>query len=273
MPHGEETPVDRPTRDTGPFRPPAALEYLGSGTQHHVFASPRWVVKVPRLTGLGLLARLLTPRRLLSHSARDLGGLVVPFLELGPVRFHAPPPASVRPATGSIKNFSARRAIVMPRIAASALLETRLGNADSAETARLLGLLEAHLTELHARGYYMIDFIQKNFVVRDEGVRILDLGLVVPVRWLREPTCRITSSRFTRGLLRDYEALARRKAAAADETGASTLLDASAAFARTMRELRKPTSVKPSSPGRPVEFPRELEAEARTTLMEGHRTP
>jgi hypothetical protein len=174
------------------------LGYVSSGSQSHVFGTARWVLVVKRWSIFRALAAFLSAPRWLEEVREKLHGVVAPFAVIDRFRFRGRLPDQ------EVKNYRGEFAIAKPRFEATQFLNYRI---DHGASEQILGYVEEMiqvLEKLHARGFYMFDFIRKNFVFVGERLYISDPGLIVPLRYLWEPTMRVAAAGFGRGLTQDY---------------------------------------------------------------------
>ncbi len=238
------------------------LEYLGSGTQNHVFGAENWVVAVPHRTVLSMLARLVKPREGLCETLAHLGGLVTPFLLLDRCRF-----LGVLPGSNAPRVFELRCAVVRHRVHSGNFLDARLANAEPARALDYLESMVALLERLHARGFHMLDFITRNFVFVGETLRISDPGLVIPVQELSWHPSRFTALGFGVGLTRDYlRLLAELEQKANDGETRARIRAFGDRFPSRIRALRQRRREIEHAEWRAVDFPESLEKDIRTTI-------
>ncbi len=189
-------------------RRPPVLEHVGTGAQAHVFGGDGWVVKIRRKSVLGFLGRMITRRKWERRIRDELGDLILPFVEVRDVEFYAPEISSGwqsgEAAGGSTVHYRVGRALVMPRVPAEDFFDRRVSGAEPAELVALLGDFLETLRAVRGRGFYMVDFVMKNFVYWKGALRVADPGLVVPEESLWEPTLKIGSWGFAKGLSRDF---------------------------------------------------------------------
>ena len=181
----------------------AVLEPLGRGVQSDVFGTEDWVVKVPRLSFLGVLAKWVSSKRWLGEVRGSLGGLVAPFFILEEIEFRAPKMSG----RGRIGNFKVRTAIARERYAVDSFLDHQLSLVGPAEGLALVESMVVLVERVRARGFFMHDFIMRNFVLVDGRLMIADMGLITPMRAFWEPATRICAWGFLRGLTKDYQRL------------------------------------------------------------------
>ena len=121
---------------------------------------------------------------------------------------------------------------------------------------------------MRARGFYMIDFVMKNFVYWKGSLRVADPGLVVPEESLWEPTIKIGSWGFAKGLSRDYLKFIRD---AQDEARGKVLADLCYLedhFSDEIDKLReRDLSGAAREDGVGQQFPAEIERRARGALQ------
>ena len=174
------------------------LGYVSSGSQSHVFGSARWVLVVKRWSVFRALAAFLSAPRWLEEVREKLHGVVAPFAVIDKFRFRGRLPEQ------KTKVYSGTYAIAKPRFEATQFLNYRIDHGTPELILRYVEEMIQVLEKLHARGFYMFDFIRKNFVFVGERLYISDPGLIVPLRYLWEPTMRVAAAGFGRGLTRDY---------------------------------------------------------------------
>lgn|GEM_PF-2804754 len=197
------------------------LHYLGTGSHSHVFGTGSWAVKIPRRSLLSGLSLFVRQRRWLHQVASQLGGSVFPFCEIENVAFRAP---EVRaswntgtPVPGTERIYHARRATVYAHAPEDAFLDHQFYTHNAEEAVAMLRQMLDRLETLQDAGFYMLDFIMKNFVFHKGEILILDPGLLVPTHLTRwQPTFAITSAQFRRWLLADYDRLLAAKEEAAE---------------------------------------------------------
>ena len=179
------------------------LEAISWGTQCCVYGTDQWVVKVPRFSLLGLLAKWVSRRGWAPEVRGSLGGLAVPFLRLEDVSFEAPKLTG----RGRIVTVRRRSAVARARHDTDTFLDHRLSLAEPAEAFDLVVEMVELVEAVRARGFYMHDFMMKNFVQVDARLMIADTDLIVPVRSLWEPLRRLCAWGYWRGLSKDYQRL------------------------------------------------------------------
>jgi len=179
------------------------LDPVGAGQQGYVFGTETWVVKIRRISLFSVLARWVSRRRWNQEVGDALGGLVAPFLLLEEVEFTAPK------MTGRERliEYQEKWATIMPRYDDVTFLDHRLSLAEPREALALVREMMVLVERVRARGFYMHDFIMKNFVVVEGKLLIADTGLIVPMRSFWEPAMRICAWGLWRGLSKDYQRL------------------------------------------------------------------
>jgi len=244
-----------------------ALEPIGSGEQGFVYGTDRWVLKIGRFSVLALLAKWVTRRRWTLELRDSRGGLVGPFLLLDEVSFVAPKMIG----RGRLVTFRKRHAVARARYDAGAFLDHHLSLAEPAEALALVEEMLGLIGRVRARGFYMHDFVMKNFVLVEGRLMIADTGLVVPVRSFWEPGMRICAWGFWRGLSKDYQRLL---GELLDELGddqgvlRAKIADARASLPERLKRLRlRSRSARCEvEAAQAVEFDADLEKEIRTAL-------
>ena len=241
---------------------PPLLEYLGSGTQSHVFGAEAWVVVVPRTTLLSMLACLVTSRDGVRNTLTHLGGIVAPFFVLDRCRFRGK-----LPGRKEVRPFALRSAVVRRRADRGCFLDARLARATPERALDHLERMVSLLERLRARGYVMLDFIARNFVYVGESLRICDPGLVIQVRELSWHPSRFTALGFGIGLTRDYLRLLAQLERRTDD---SALRERIRCFAETLparlRALRDQRREVDRDEWHAVDFPGELEKDIRALI-------
>ena len=184
------------------------LKHLGTGAQAHVFGQDNWVVKVRRKSVLGFIGRVVSKRKWQERVRDELGDLVLPFMEVEDVEFFAPPVSSGwqsgKAIEGGEQYYQVDRALIMPMADPRDFLDSCVYAASPAELLDLLGDLLTTLKAVRSRGFYMVDFVMKNFVYWKGALRVADPGMVIPEESMWEPTIKIGSWGFAKGLIRDY---------------------------------------------------------------------
>ena len=194
--------VDPP--DGGTPAEDGVLEPVGRGTQGDVFGNDRWVVKVPRLSVFSVLAKWVSSWKWTGEVEASLGGLAAPFLALEDVNFRAP---KMTGRSGKIVEYNEKVAIVRERYFEGDFLDHKLSLAEPAEALELVERMVVLVERVRARGFYMHDFIMKNFAVVDGELMVVDTGLISPLRRFWEPAMRFCAWGFSKGLSKDYQRL------------------------------------------------------------------
>lgn len=242
-----------------------ALEPIGSGEQGLVYGTERWVVKVRRLSVFSFLAKWVSRRGWPLEVRDSLGGLVVPFLLLEDVSFEAPKMSG----RGRLVSFRKKHAVARAHYDEQSFLDHRLSLADPAEALALVEEMVELIERVRERGFYMHDFIMRNFVVVDGRLMVADTGLIVPMRSFWEPGMRICAWGFWRGLSKDYQRLL---GELLDELEEGDPLREKIASFRTalpgrLKRLRnRPTRSQNAEAPQAIEFDPELEKEIRAAL-------
>ena len=242
------------------------LEPVGRGVQGDVFGTQRWVVKIRRFSILGLLARWVSNWRCLVEVKESLGGLAAPFLVLDEVAFRAPKMGG----RGRIVALRRRRAVARERYVVDAFLDHQLSIAEPPRALALVEEMVVLVERVRARGFYMHDFIMRNFVLVDGRLLIADTGLITPMRSFWEPAVRLCARGFSKGLSKDYQRLL---AEVRDEVREDpALCEQITAFTDALPErlgrLRsRSVAGLESEPAAPVSFDPELEKEIRQVLQ------
>ena len=150
------------------------LEHVGQGTQSYVFGTDRWVVTVRKMSLLGSLARLVTRKQWLGEVRDHLGGLAAPFLLLDDVEFRAPK------MTGRYKiiDYRKKMAVARERYETDDFLDHRLSLSDPERALELVEEMVELVERVRARGFYMHDFIMRNFALVDGKLMIVDPGFI-----------------------------------------------------------------------------------------------
>ena len=240
-----------------PGRDDNVLEPVGRGVQSDVFGTDEWVVKVPRFSMLGVLAKWVSSKRWLGEVRESLGGLVAPFLILDEVEFHAPKLSG----RGGIVEYRKSTAIARARYEVDQFLDHRLSLVGPAEGLALVEEMVVLVERVRARGFFMHDFIMRNFVVVDGRLMIADTGLITPMRSFWEPATRICAWGFIRGLTKDYQRLLGELVGELGSEGEAELRDRIIAFSDAL-PARLDRLCKRDLPGLEVEaaVPVELDA-------------
>lgn len=250
---------------SAPENEPEFLEPIGSGEQGFVYGTDRWVVKVGRFSVLGFLGKWISRSRWQLEVRDSLGGLAAPFLLLDEVSFDAPKMTGRRER---MVTFHQKCAVALARYDEQTFLDHRLSLAEPAEALALVEEMVGLIERVRARGFYMHDFIMRNFVVVDGRLMIADTGLVVPIRSFWEPGMRICAWGFWRGLSKDYQRLL---GELLEEVGDDHVLREKiesfrAALPGRLKNLRcRPSRLAPEA-AQAVEFDAELEKEIRAAL-------
>ena len=241
------------------------LEHVGQGTQSYVFGTDRWVVTVRKMSLLGSLARLVTRKQWLGEVRDHLGGLAAPFLLLDDVEFRAPK------MTGRYKiiDYRKKMAVARERYETDDFLDHRLSLSDPERALELVEEMVELVERVRARGFYMHDFIMRNFALVDGKLMIVDPGFIAPMAAFRDPAVRCCAYGFTRGLSKDYQRLLGELMDELEE--GSELRDRIGTFRealpdRLARLRQRDVPDLESEPGVPIEFEPELEKEIRAAI-------
>ena len=244
----------------------AVLEPVGRGTQSDFFGAERWVVKVPRISLLSVLAKWVSCWRWNGEVHEALGGLAAPFFPMENVSFRAP---KMTGRAGKVIEYREKIAIVCERYEEEDFLDHRLSLASPAKAVALVEEMVVLVERVRSRGFYMHDFIMGNFAVVRGTLVVVDIGLVSPLRSFWEPAMRICAWSFAKGLSKDYQRLLGEvlDEVENDEALRERIIALRASLPERMRRLRK-RSVPDldAEPAEPIVFDPELEKEVRSAL-------
>jgi hypothetical protein len=251
---------------------------VASGGQSVLFTQPDadWVIKVPRFSLLSVLALYaeLPARMARGQVKRSLGGLVLPYTVLRGVKFSGVRVRgfwdTARPLPGTRKLYHPQRAILTRRLMPRDILEEQLERGSPAKVADGLEEMLDLLENVADRGFFLLDFVMKNFARLDGKLVIADWNLLIPLPWVRHPHFRPVSYGFRKGLLKDYARIIRNALARCGEADSGTrrrLETLATEFPRRITAL--PTLV-PSQADEscPVVFPAAITREVHSLLAQ-----
>jgi hypothetical protein len=286
---GERRPAPPPPPRHHRRTAPPPLQYLAGGSQAGLFTLPgaEWVVKCPRLSLLAVLALYLRLplRRVRAEVEASAGGLVLPYTVLRATAFRGVRLRGswdiARPVPGSLRLYRPRRAILTYRLDPADILEEQLERGTPAQVAAGLEAQLGLLERLADRGFYLLDFVMKNFAWHEGRLVIADVDLILPGRWARNPHFWPAAHFFRRGLLKDYARVIRNALARASGPDAAATTGSNAAreallrlrrdFPRRIHALARRAALADRRPDRggerrPVQFPVEISRQVLTLL-------
>lgn len=190
--------VPLPEKDAGTGNGPPTLGYVSSGSQSHVFGTSKWVINVRRYSLFRALSAFVSTRSWLEQVQEKLHGVVAPFAVIGAYRFRGRLPGK------ELRECRGDYAIVKPRFSPEQFLDYKIEKGSPEQQLGYVLEMVQLLEKLHARGFHMLDFIRRNFVYAGERLHISDPGLIIPLKYMREPTMRVAAICFGMGLTKDY---------------------------------------------------------------------
>lgn len=253
-----------------------SLSHVASGGQSVLFTQPDadWVIKVPRFSLLSVLALYaeLPARMARDRVRRSLGGLVLPYTVLRGVRFTGVRVRgfwdTARPLAGTRKLYRPERTILTRRLLPTDILEEQLERGSPAKVAdgleEMLQLLEA----VADRGFFLLDFVMKNFARLDGKLVIADWNLLIPLPWVRNVHFRPVSYCFRKGLLKDYARIIHNALARCGEADGEARRRLEALATEFPRRIHALAGTAPSQVGEscPVVFPAAITREVNHLL-------
>lgn len=254
------------------------LNHVASGGQSDLFSLPDadWVIKVPRFSLLSVLALYARfPIRLARDRAvQTLGGLVLPYTFLRGLKFTSVKVRGIwdtaQALPGTQKLYLPQNALLTRRLMPTDILEEQLERGTPAKVADgllcMLGLLEA----LGDRGFFLLDFVMKNFAWLDGQLVIADFDLIIPLSWVWHPHFFPLAYFFRQGLLKDYARIIRNalgRCGTADTETRLALEKLATDFPRRIAALpRRPLAADCDKLAQPVTFPAAVSREVHTLL-------